>query len=190
MTLRPLAPVLALAALLAAAPEAAATVVSLPASKDNTLYESATGALSNATGEYLFTGRTKNGLVRRAVLSFDVASVVPAGSTINSVTLQLHLSRNANSTRRACNVNMSVIPTPEARAWPTKPFSRRHERRAKPLRRYPPCCRGARPVGMPATAGRALLADGRPLRVDLRSRLPTRRPPHHDSRAMPTEEVS
>jgi spore coat protein A len=108
MTLRPLAPVLALAALLAAAPEAAATVVSLPASKDNTLYESATGALSNATGEYLFTGRTKNGLVRRAVLSFDVASVVPAGSTINSVTLQLHLSRNANSTLRLTSVHRAL----------------------------------------------------------------------------------
>ena len=108
MTLRPLAPVLALAAFLAAAPEAAATVVSLPASKDNTLYESSTGALSNATGEYLFTGRTKDGLVRRTALSFDVASVVPAGSTIKSVTLQLHLSRNANSTLRLTSVHRAL----------------------------------------------------------------------------------
>jgi spore coat protein A len=95
-----------LAFLVLALPEAArATVVTLPAAKDNTLYESATGALSNGAGEYLFTGRTKDGLVRRAVLAFDVASVIPAGSTINSVTLSLHASRNANTVLRVTTVH-------------------------------------------------------------------------------------
>src|SRR6266545_3167814 len=77
-----------------------ATTVTIPASRDNTLYESSTGSVSNGAGEYLFTGRTKDGVRRRAVIAFDVAASVPAGSTINSVTLQLHLSREANTTLR------------------------------------------------------------------------------------------
>lgn len=84
---------------------AAATIVTLPASKDNTLYESATGALSNGSGEYLFTGTTQAGLVRRAVLAFDVGSAIPAGSTINSVTLQLRVSRTSNNTLRVTGLH-------------------------------------------------------------------------------------
>ena len=108
MKRRPLISVFALGALLATVPPAGATVVTLSAEKDNTLYESATGALSNATGEYLFTGRTKDGFVRRGVLRFDVASVVPAGSTINSVTLQLRCSRSANSTLRFTTLHRAL----------------------------------------------------------------------------------
>ena len=84
---------------------AGATIVAIPAAKDNTLYESATGSLSNAAGEYVFTGRTKNGLIRRAVIHFDVATAIPAGSTINSVTLQLVVSRVANNTLRMTTVH-------------------------------------------------------------------------------------
>lgn len=79
---------------------AAATTVVIPASMDNTLYESATGATSNGVGEYLFIGRTKDGPVRRGLIAFDIAGNVPAGATINSVTLQLHVSRVANTTLR------------------------------------------------------------------------------------------
>jgi spore coat protein A len=100
----PMRRILAQAALVAAgivlALPSQATVVNLPASKDNTLFESATGSLSNGSGEYLFTGRTKDGLIRRAVLTFDVAAGIPAGSTINSVTLQLVVSRVATNTLR------------------------------------------------------------------------------------------
>src|SRR6266511_5476316 len=77
---------------------AAAITVAISASQDNTLYESATGATSNGVGEYLFTGRTKDGFIRRTVIAFDVAGSIPAGATISSVTLQLHLSRVANNT--------------------------------------------------------------------------------------------
>jgi spore coat protein A len=85
-----------------------ATTVSIPASKDNTLYENATGAVSNAAGEYLFTGRTKDGLMRRAVIAFDVAGTIPAGSTINTVTLQLVVSRVANNTLRLTTVHRAT----------------------------------------------------------------------------------
>lgn len=88
-----------LLASLFAAP-ALATVVTIPASKDNTLYESATGDVSNGAGEHLFTGRTRDGFVRRAVLRFDIAAAIPAGSVINSVSLQLTVSRVATNTLR------------------------------------------------------------------------------------------
>lgn len=64
---------------------------------DNTLYESATGELSNGAGEHLFVGRTNQPALRRGLLRFDVGSEIPSGSTINSVSLQLHASRSLAS---------------------------------------------------------------------------------------------
>ncbi len=72
--------------------------VSLAPLKDNTLYEDPMGSLSNGQGEYLFSGRTSvlaDGLVRRAVLAFDVALAIPAGSTITSAALTLNVSQSA-----------------------------------------------------------------------------------------------
>lgn len=66
--------------------------VDIPPSKDNTLYENGLGALSNGQGEFIFTGRTgqfANSEARRAVIAFDVAGSVPAGSIIQSVELVL-----------------------------------------------------------------------------------------------------
>jgi FtsP/CotA-like multicopper oxidase with cupredoxin domain len=77
---------------------ASAIVVSLPATKDNTLYETNTGALSNGAGDFVFDGRTREGFKRRAVMAFDVAGVIPAGSTINGVTLRLYMSRGKENT--------------------------------------------------------------------------------------------
>ena len=84
-------------ALLLATPALGATIV-LQASKDNTLFESQTGALSNGAGEFLYAGRVGingNNLLRRGLLAFDVASALPSGATIETVTLTLRLS-NAN----------------------------------------------------------------------------------------------
>ena len=71
-------------------------MVQLAPSKDNTLYESGTGALSNGAGDFLFAGQTQNfNLTRRAVLSFDlVAAGIPAGATVTSVTLEMDVSRS------------------------------------------------------------------------------------------------
>ncbi|MBX3359231.1 MAG: DNRLRE domain-containing protein [Phycisphaeraceae bacterium] len=83
------------AAVGASAAGALADVVSITASRDNTLYEDFFGTLSNGQGEYLFSGRTlqsKNSL-RRALVRFDVAAAVPAGSTITGVTLRMTMSR-------------------------------------------------------------------------------------------------
>lgn len=69
--------------------------VTLTPTKDNTLYESATGALSNGAGSYFFAGRTGqiSGSIRRGLIAFDVAGSVPSGATILSVTLTLNMSK-------------------------------------------------------------------------------------------------
>jgi hypothetical protein len=67
-----------------------AAVVMLSPGKDNTIYENAN--LSNGAGSVLFAGRsggTGGGLVLRGLVYFDVASQVPAGATIDAVTLTL-----------------------------------------------------------------------------------------------------
>jgi hypothetical protein len=69
----------------------------IPAAKDNTLYESETGALSNGAGQYLFAGVTEdrnNNLIRRGVLAFDVNAALPEGATVLSATLELNMSRS------------------------------------------------------------------------------------------------
>jgi len=79
-------------ATLIAVPHASADTVTLQASKDNTLFQSDTGALSNGAGIYIFAGMTDAFEARRAVLAFDLSSI-PAGSTVTGVTLRLNMSR-------------------------------------------------------------------------------------------------
>ncbi len=67
--------------------------VTLNPSKDNTLYQDASGALSNGAGQHFFVGNTNNDSIRRGIIAFDIAGNIPAGATINSVTLTLNLSR-------------------------------------------------------------------------------------------------
>lgn len=80
------------------APVARAVTVSFGALKDNTLYETQDGALSNGAGPYLFAGKTGTNagtpVLRRGVIAFDVSGI-PAGATIETATLTLHLSRAA-----------------------------------------------------------------------------------------------
>ena len=86
-------PVLSL--LLLTATACPAVIVLIPAEKDNTLYQSATGHLANGAGDFLFAGRTLQSSavsVRRGLIEFDIASFIPAGATINSATLTLHAS--------------------------------------------------------------------------------------------------
>ena len=87
---------LALGAFLARS--ALATDIILQASKDNTLFEDST--FSNGAGSYFFAGVLgSNGSFkkRRALLAFDVQSAVPAGATVDFVSLDLYLSKNFNS---------------------------------------------------------------------------------------------
>lgn len=83
---------------------ARAVTVTIPAAKDNTLYENVSGAVSNGSGEYMFTGKTDQGFIRRAVIQFDIAGNVPAGSTVNSATLRLNLSRTRQNTQKTTSL--------------------------------------------------------------------------------------
>ena len=87
--------VLTIVVLLSAGP-VSAEMIQIEATRDNTLYESAQGSLSNGSGDYLFVGRTNSNGVRRAVIAFDDLSGIPAGSTIDSVRLHLQLSRESS----------------------------------------------------------------------------------------------
>lgn len=71
-----------------------ADLIQIGASKDNTLYQDPSGGLSNALGQYTFAGKTSFSQIRRAVMAFDVASSIPSGSTINSVSLTLYMSKS------------------------------------------------------------------------------------------------
>lgn len=66
--------------------------VHLGALKDNTLYQNATGAVSNGKGDHFFAGLTDMGAIRRALIAFDVAAAVPRGATITNVELRLNMS--------------------------------------------------------------------------------------------------
>ena len=76
-----------------AQPMAKQAVIPLSPVQDNTLYENATGSTSNGAGSFTFVGSIATGPVRRALLAFDIAGNIPAGSTINSAVLTLHMSR-------------------------------------------------------------------------------------------------
>jgi hypothetical protein len=82
---------LAVLAVMTAGSAVLADTVMINPGKDNTLYENGGGLLSNGAGNWIFTGRTATGSIRRALLQFDVAGSIPAGATINSVTLQLNM---------------------------------------------------------------------------------------------------
>ncbi|MGE3966025.1 MAG: DNRLRE domain-containing protein [Planctomycetota bacterium] len=68
--------------------------VTLGASKDNTLFESSSGGLSNGSGQYFFCGRTAQAIdfLRRGLIAFDLTAV-PAGSTITNAVLTLNMSQ-------------------------------------------------------------------------------------------------
>lgn len=85
----------ALGSLALAAALTAQVTVTVPCSKDNTLYESATGALSNGAGIHTFCGVTGQPGLRRTLSQFNVAAAVPAGARILTATIQYNISRSA-----------------------------------------------------------------------------------------------
>lgn len=84
---------------LGAASSAQPHLAIIPAFKDNTLFESAFGNLSNGAGIGLYSGRTgqPTNNLRRALIAFDVAGSVPPGSTILTAELRLQLDQSTTS---------------------------------------------------------------------------------------------
>jgi FtsP/CotA-like multicopper oxidase with cupredoxin domain len=79
-------------------PAALADTITLSALKDNTLFESPTGALSNGIGGSMYVGRTDENQysLRRGLIAFDLSSI-PAGSTVTAATLTLYMDRTRAS---------------------------------------------------------------------------------------------
>ena len=86
-------------------PSARGETIILTPLKDNTLYEDASGSLSNGSGPEVFCGRIliAPGPVRRALLAFDVSSL-PTDATIDSVSLELELTRSSDPEPRLIRV--------------------------------------------------------------------------------------
>lgn len=84
----------------AGAGRADADVVTLVPDKDNTLIEYPGGPFSSGAGRSFYVGqafttRPVGQRLKRGLLHFDVAGVVPPGSTIHSVELQLAMQKRA-----------------------------------------------------------------------------------------------
>jgi hypothetical protein len=70
-----------------------AGIVTLGASKDNTLYESGLGDVSNGVGQHCFVGLTAEPSLRRTVIQFDVEGALPAGASFVGASLTMHMSK-------------------------------------------------------------------------------------------------
>ena len=77
--------------LLAATLPTLADVVQLEPSRDNSIYSESTNSAGGSS--WLFSGITASNDSRRALVAFDLVGSVPAGATINSVTLSFVATR-------------------------------------------------------------------------------------------------
>lgn len=80
--------------ILLAGATAAAETVSIEASRDATMIQHPDGALANGAGPALFAGRNNQdeNSIRRALVHFDIAGVVPRPAIIQDVRLVLYLT--------------------------------------------------------------------------------------------------
>jgi hypothetical protein len=60
--------------------------------RDNTLYATADGSLSNGAGSGFFVGQSSAGLTCRGIVGFLLTGSIPPGSYVLSATLNLHVS--------------------------------------------------------------------------------------------------
>ncbi len=69
-------------------------------SKDNTLFESADGSLSNGAAPFFFVGRTGQieNYTRRGLLAFNLAATIPPGSAVLTATFVMTISKTAGGT--------------------------------------------------------------------------------------------
>ncbi len=84
--------------LIAGAP-VSADVITIAPSRDVTFNEDSFGDSGNGSGEYLFAGKNAVGRSKRAIIHFDIASALPAGATVESVTLTMFCSRTSSGLR-------------------------------------------------------------------------------------------
>lgn len=79
---------------------ARAALVSVVASRDNTLFQDAQGDTSNGAGPAFFAGNNNQGLVRRALVRFDLTALGLDGVPIDRVELVLEVSSAPDTVSR------------------------------------------------------------------------------------------
>ncbi|MGH9872286.1 MAG: DNRLRE domain-containing protein [Pyrinomonadaceae bacterium] len=84
------------------------TSVTLTSIKDATLYEDATGGLSNGSGQHMFAGTKGAGQAVRGLVAFDVAGKPPAGMTLTGVRLRLNLSAASSSSAQTIGLHRVI----------------------------------------------------------------------------------
>lgn len=96
----------------------AQTQVTIPSSKDNTLYENSGGSLSNGAGSRCFAGTTGSffnpSLKRRAVIAFNVAKQIPSGSTITKADLVMTVVMSASLSNKTVTLHRVTADWGEA----------------------------------------------------------------------------
>jgi MYXO-CTERM domain-containing protein len=83
--------------------------VTITTNRDTSLYQE-NPTFSNGAGAYMYSGLSGGG-IRRGLISFDIAGNVPAGATITSASLTLHMSRT-NFFNDAQSHSLHVITSP------------------------------------------------------------------------------
>ena len=76
-------------------------VITIGSSRDNTLYDEPTGSTSNGSGDNMFMGLNTQGLVRRALVHFDIYAFIPASATIDSARLELTVTSSSGGPQQA-----------------------------------------------------------------------------------------
>jgi hypothetical protein len=74
-------------------------------SRDNTLFEDAQGDTSNGAGPACFAGNNGQNLVRRALVRFDLAGLVPAGAAIDAAELALEVTSAPDTITRSITLH-------------------------------------------------------------------------------------
>jgi len=101
---------------------AGAETVNIPASADGSLWEwMPTAVTGNAADTRLRVGTVGargNNTRARGLFKFDVAGAIPAGSTINSVRLKVHVTRAVDFEPRDFDLHRMLVPwTEEVVCW-------------------------------------------------------------------------
>ncbi len=79
---------------------AAADQITIVSDRDNTMFEDTLGTVSNGQGPVIFSGRQGQGLVRRALLRFDIAGALPVGAVVTAVSLELDMQDTSDMMSR------------------------------------------------------------------------------------------
>jgi hypothetical protein len=74
------------------APASITAQIVVTPSRDNTIYESPNGGLSNGAGIAFFAGKTGAGSIVRGLLGFDLAERLPVSATVATATLKLNVN--------------------------------------------------------------------------------------------------